>query len=346
MITDFGGSMIRFLKRKKGLRADLALLGLILIFIIGCGRPPAKVGSDTPSFPEDRFLTAQGSGRTDMDARQQALAQLSSIFEAQVSSQFSSRTQSLLTQEQAEEFKTEMAARVDVDSKVHLQGARIGRSWQDESSGSFYALAVLDRMDAAENWAARLSILDAGIEGAQVSRQSATGPLSQLAALNRIVSLSGERQILESRLSVVDYPVASLSELTVDLGGVMAERATLIAGLRVFVSVAGEYGQRVSDLLVQALTGKGIALSQDPSQANVRILGDIQITDLNIGHPSARFARAYGNALVFETRPQTLFIQINDKVRKGNSDINEARRMAADALGSRLAERLVQSLGY
>jgi len=338
--------MIRFSEKKHWPGAALALTCLILFFTISCGRTTATIESGTPSFPEALFLTAEGSGRTDMDARQQALAQLSSIFEARVSSDFSSRTRSRLTQEQAEEFETEMAATVDVATGVHLQGARIGKSWKDGGSGSYHALAVLDRMDAAENWASQLSILDARIRGAQATRQGATGPLSQLTALNRIIILAGERQILESRLAVVDYPVSTLSDLSVDLGGVMAVRAALISGLRIYVSVSGEYGNRVSDLLAQALTGRGFTLSQEPSQANVRIQGEVQLTDLNIGHPNARFARAYGNALVFETRPQVLFIQINDKVRKGKRDLEEARQMAADALGRRLSDRLIQALGY
>ena len=338
--------MIRLAIEKKGRGVGLALGCLLLVFTLGCGKTPETVATGTPGFPQDRFLTAEGSGRTDMDARQQSLAQLSSIFESKVSSQFTSRTHSRLTREQAEEFETEISARVDVASGVHLQGARIGKSWKDPDSGSFHALAVLDRRAAAENWSSRLSSLDARIRGAQASHKNAAGPLSQLAALNRIISLAGERQILESRLDVLDYPVSTLSDRAVDLGGILAERAALIAGLRVFVSVSGEYGDRASDLLAQALTDKGLALSQDPEQANVRVLGDVRITDLDIGHPSASFARAYGNALVFETRPQTLFIQINDKVRKGNRDPQEARRMAADALGHLLARHLSLSLGY
>jgi hypothetical protein len=327
--------------RPKG----IVLICLALILAAGCGKSPEPVQSQRDAFDENRFLTAEGSGPSDMDARQQALAQLSSIFEARVSSEFSSRTRSRLTQEQAEEFESEMASKVHVASGVHLKGARIGRAWQDDT-GLYHALAVLDRMDAAENWAAELEVLDARIGGAQASRSGASGPLSQLAALNRIITLAGERQILESRLNVVDYPVMTLSELAVDLGDIIAERAGLLSGLRIFVSIAGEYGEYAGDALSQALTGKGLALSPDPDQANVRVLGEVAVTDLNIGHPSAEFARARGNVLVFETRPQTLFVQINDKVRKGNRDIREARTMAAEDLGRSLALELTRALGY
>lgn len=339
--------MICFQRKKAKITGTLSLIPICLAFFLaaGCGRPSPQVPEKTRGLDQSRFLTAEGSGRSDMDARQQALAQLSSIFEARVSSEFSSRTLSRLSQDQAEEFESEMAAKVHVASGVNLQGARIDKTWKDEAAGEYHALAVLDRMDAAENWASELEILDARIRGTQASLRGAKGPLSQLSALNRIVTLAGERQILESRLSVVDFPVMTLAE-TVDLGEIMAQRAHLISGLRVFVSIAGEFGSAVGDALAQTLTEKGLALSPDPDQASVRILGEVAVSDLNIGNPSARFARARGNVLVFETRPQTLFVQINDKVRKGHRDLSEARIMAADALGGRLAGQLARALGY
>lgn len=328
---------------KHGKIDRMGVLFCIFMFTaFGCGGKSPSPETATV-YPETKFLTAQGSGKSDLDARQQALAQLGAIFEARVSSQFDSQTRSTLSQAQKEEFRTEVDARVQVSSGVRLEGLRIGRSWKDEKTGDYHALAVLDKRDAGRNWSDRMALLDAQIQGELALLDRTAGRLSRMAALNRIMALATDRQSLAGRLRVVDFPVMELSDL--DLGQTMAERAALMGELQFFIAVQGEYGEEVSGGLAQALTAKGLAVAADPEKAGARILGDVVLTDLNLDHPNAKFVRAQASILVFETEPQTLFVQVNDSLRKGHQDREEARYRAVKSISEVVAGQLLKALG-
>ena len=56
---------------------------LTVLLTFGCGGPEkiSPVEKQT-AYPESRYLTAEGSGQTEIEARRRALAELSGIFES------------------------------------------------------------------------------------------------------------------------------------------------------------------------------------------------------------------------------------------------------------------------
>ncbi|WDP84086.1 MAG: hypothetical protein HUN05_02020 [Desulfobacter sp.] len=225
-----------------------------------------------------------------MDARKQAMAELSAIFESRVVSRFTSVARSSLAADQAEIFEKEMESKVRIASDVRLQGARIGKTWQDDASGLFYALAVLDKADAGRTWTSRLELVDNQIQAEAGVLETMEGRLSRMAALNRIMALALDRQVLESRLRVVDYPVEAFTG--VDLGAVMDEQAALKSEIRLHILVQGESGSRVKEIIAQGLSRKGIALVHDPGAANAQILGMVEVSPMSLKNATTRFVRA------------------------------------------------------
>lgn len=328
----------------KKIQYSLFTLLFLLLVAQGCSKSQVSEPEAGSAFPEDRYLSAQGMGRTRNDARQQALAELSQIFESRVSSEFSSFARSSLSSDQAEDFEKTMESRIHIVSGIRLQGAKIGKEWEDKATGMHNALAVLDRMDAGRGWTSKVEILDHGIQAETQALKTMTGPLSRMASLNRILDLVMERQIWESRLRVIDYPVKDFSHLDTDLGAVMSERSELKSGLRVYIEVQGGHGDRVMEILAQGLTQKGISLVKDPATANARVLGYVEITLLSLDNPNAYFVRAHGNVRVFES--QTLFAGISEKVRKGHGDQAEAMHMALESVSRTLSDKLLGVLGF
>lgn len=310
----------------------------------GCSKPQVADPGSVSSFPEDRYLSAQGMGKTQNEARKQALAELSQIFESRVSSQFSSFVTSSLASDQAEDFEKIMESRIHIDSGILLQGVKIGKEWPDESPGLYHALAVLDRMDAGRGWTSKLEILDHGIQAEIQALETLTGGLSRMASLNRIMDGVMERQVWESRLRVIDYPVMDFSALDIDLGTVMSEQSKLRSGLRIYIDIQGGHRDQVLEILAQGLTQKGISLVKDPALATARILGDVGVTLLSLDNPNVYFVRAHGNVQVFEN--QILYAQISEKIRKGHRDQAEAIHMALESVSKTLLEKLLVVLGY
>jgi hypothetical protein len=318
---------------------------LILFFLVaGCGEPKVTGPETGPAFPENRYLKADGIGRTQIDARQQAMAELSGIFESKVSSQYSSFARSSLASDQAEDFQKTIESRIHINSDIRLKGVMIGKEWQDDATGTFHALAVLDRMDAGRNWTSKVEILDAEIQAESRTLEIMNGRLSRMAALNRIIGLIMERQVWESRMRVIDYPVVDFSHLETDLGAVMSELSALKSDLQVYIEIQGKYRDRVRDILAQGLTRQGITIVNTPGLANARVTGRVDVDLLTLENPNSRFVRAQGNVQVFETH--TLFAQISEKIRKGHKDQAEAVHKAVESVSMILSDRLLANLGF
>ncbi|MBU0970222.1 MAG: LPP20 family lipoprotein [Proteobacteria bacterium] len=337
------------MKKRQRTTAGIRIRPLVLLVLLGlvfaCGKGSSflpETGT-TLDFPETRFLLAQGTGATEIDARRQALAELSAIFDSRVSSRTESLARSSLGPDNTELFEKTLESRIQILSSVRLEGAKIGKVWQDEAPGTFHALAVLDRKDAGRKWTRDLEILDQRI-GAETSTLGTTpGKLGKMAALNQILDLSLERHAIESRLVVVNYPVLPESEL--DLGKMMSQLAAIRSSLHFYIDIPGEYGQMVETVLSQTLTRNGILITPDRDKADAWVMGQVVVTPINLDNLRAVFVRATGKIQVVDTDSHALFAEMNQAVRKGHLDRNEAIHKAVLEVSQQISRELVQALG-
>jgi len=322
------------------------LLVLLVLLATGCGKkssaPP--VNDKNPDFPKTRYLTAEGNGSTEMDARRQALAELSSVFESRVQSKTTSLATSSLGPDNLEQFEKTIESRIQVISSVRLEGAEIGKVWQDEKDGSFHALAVLDRVDAGRIWNHDLERVNNRLRAEALALETIKGRLPRMAVLNKIMFLSLERNVLESRLTVVNYPV--LSELKLDMPKLISQLAVIQSELRFYIDVTGEYGPIIGKTLAKALTQNGILLTLDMDRADAWVMGQVEITPLSLANPKILFVRATGDVEVIETGSHALFAEITENLRKGHVDQNEAIHKAVMAISHLMSQRLLSALGF
>jgi len=354
------------MKTQKKMRADLLLnplgqtlilrvsfglpfgliFGLMVLVLLapGCTPPPStpSLGEQSFDFPETRFLTAKGGGDTEADARRQALAELSSIFESSIQSQTTSLATSSLGPDNVELFEKTIKSRIQVISSVRLEGAKIGTTWQDAATGNFHALAVLDRMDAGRNWSNEMERLDNRLRAEAFALETITGQLSRMAALNRIISMAIERHSLESRMMVIDYPT---SKLELDLSPIFLELAAIQSKLRFYIDITGEHGTIAGKILSQALSQNRILITLDMDKADAWVMGRVEVTPMSLANPKIVFVRAAGNVEVFETDSHDLFTDITENLRKGHVDQNEATHKAVMAISQRISQRLLSTLG-
>ncbi len=326
--------------------ATFGLLVLLVLLAQGCGKksstPP--VDEKNPDFPKTRYLTAEGGGATEMDARRQALAELSSIFESRVQSQTTSLATSSLGSDNLERFEKTIESRIQVISSVRLEGAEIGKVWQDKEGESFHALAVLDRVDAGRIWTHDLEIVDNRLRAEALALETIKGRLPRMAALNKIMFLSLERNVLESRLAVVDYP--ALSQLELDMAKLISQLAVIRSELRFYIDVTGEYGSVTGKILAKALTQNGILLTLDMDRADAWVMGRVEITPMSLANPNTSFIRAAGDVEVIETGSHALFAEITENLRKGHVDQNEAIHKAIMAISHLISQKLLSALGF
>ncbi len=328
------------------LKSWLTFAIVALLFSIGCSQSQERVAVKKQiAFPEARYLTAEGSGQTEIEARRQALAELSGIFESKVQAETTSFARAVIGPDNDELFEKNVESKIAIVSSVRLTGARIGRVWRDAASPSVYhALAVIDRSQAGRGWADTLETVTAKTEAQIKNLEYTPGRFQRMLALNRIVVGLLRKQALESRLRVLNYP--SRSSLDVDISPITAELARLRSQLRFFVKFSGDSSQIVANRLSEAFTANGLLLGNSLDEADAIISGHVENQPLSLKNPRAQFVRAAATVNIIETETGAVVATLSENVRKGHVDQAEAARKAVSTLADTLAEKLISEIGF
>ena len=316
----------------------------VLFLFLGCAGPAQKVPDEQKAaFDPGRYLTAEGIGTTEAEASREALAALAGIFESRVYSETASTAASFMTESAPEAFEKNVETKLQIESRVRLQGVRIGSVQREPDSGLFRAVAVLDRHQAARQWYDQMAMVDARMQAERSALPALSGRLTRLAALNRVLEAALEKAALRSRLRVVGVSAAAGD--AIDLQPIADEAAAIRAAFAFFVEVEGTEGVIVADRIEQELGLQGFAVTEDPGRAVGRIVGTIEVVPLNLGNRNVNFVRAVLRLSVIDADTDTQVAAISENLRKGHVDENEAVRMAATAVSDNAAERLLATLG-
>jgi len=324
----------------------ITVLGLLLFVISGCAAGGKKAPApEMDPFPESRYLTAEGTGATELEARREALAALSGIFESKVHAETTSRASSAIGTGGDEVFEKQVVSSVAVVSTVQLTGAKIGRVWRVEGGAApYHALAVLDRNQAGRNWAAQLDTVQALVTAELKTLEQTTGRVQRLAALTKVLTGLLREQALDSRLRVLNYPARAL--LDTDMEKIATELIELRSQIRLFIELSGDGHEAAAARIADALTTNGFLLSAEPDRADAVIHGRITTRPLELNNPRAQFVRAMATVEVIENDSGATLANLNADSRKGHVDQNEARRKAVHQVADTIAERLTAVIGF
>jgi len=322
------------------------MLVLLLFGISGCATGGKKAPTqEIDPFPESRFLTAEGTGETELEARREALAALSGIFESKVHAETTSRASSAIGTGGDEVFEKQVVSSVAVVSTVQLTGAKIGRVWRVEAGAApYHALAVLDRNQAGRKWAAELDTVQALVTAELKTLERTSGRVQRLAALNKVLAGLLREQALESRLRVLNYPARAT--LDADMEKIATELIELRSQIRLFIELSGDGHEAAAARIADTLTANGFLLSAEPGRADAVIHGKIKTRPLELNNPRAYFVRAVAMVEVIENDTGATLANLNADIRKGHVDPNEAQRNAVHKVADAIAERLTAVVGF
>lgn len=154
-------------------------LGLLAFYALGflpaahaeekkSARPAWVDGDVAEKFPEQRYLTAIGTGSSREAANQDAKKQLASTFRAKVTSESSTESQSSLSESTSAKTSGEGSAKtrssVSVSTSLELRGVEVKNYYFDAKSKEHYALAVMDKLKVKNSYAMELTKLKNKIE--------------------------------------------------------------------------------------------------------------------------------------------------------------------------------------
>jgi hypothetical protein len=197
--------------------ARLALASLIAL-AIGCtsgssasraGGKPDWVRGRSSEFPQHLYVTGFGVGSAPETARDSARAEIARIFRSQVESSVSSQTIGT-THEVDGRARSQVIETLEIATRVaaegDFEGLYIAETWRERSTGTYYALAVLDKEKMRKVLLAELRSAADRVHGDLVRFDSAATNLGRSKALIAAVRASGEVDAIVARARLVGRP--------------------------------------------------------------------------------------------------------------------------------------------
>lgn len=329
-------------------KLDVFILAL-LFFATACagqGQDVKKPGIDfgnqvSANYPSSRYLTATGIGRSEEEARRQAKAELSSVFESRVYSDTFSRVQSVIEDSGAERVTRDAEHKIRVVSSVQLQGMEIGETWFDKKQKVYYALAVLNKNKAREEWQGKIDHIDDSIEAQLSSLDSVDSAFAKLRSLVNVRKSWLEREVFVSRLRVLGFQDASLADY--DIRSVISNIHDIKSSLRVFVDMGNdEYSPEVSTIISERLSAKGYIIGKSASDSNVVVSGSVRVEPVEINNPDWKFARAIISASVVDVKAGVSAGEVTGDKRAAHLTYSEAAHKAVKDVSRVIADRLLE----
>jgi hypothetical protein len=311
----------------------------VLLITVGCSEKKFKDHLQ-PEYPDDRYFTAKGIGQSEKEARNEAIAEMSRIFESKVFSETYDRAISVIDETGSEISRSSIESNLRVVSAVELKGVHIAKTWFDDEEGIYYALAILDRYQAKENWESEIKDIDNRIEGEFKFINSTTSKYLKLTALRKIINYWMKREVLVSRLRVLGF--RGKSSLSYDIKTVFSEMPRLRADTLIYIKIDGKYGREIESRLTEVLSEAGFMLGNNRQNADILITGSVKVEPVELTNPDWKFARAKISLKIIDTSTRSTVGEISVSTRAGHLSYKEAVYRAVKKARASVSERFIE----
>ncbi|WP_447972323.1 LPP20 family lipoprotein [Nitrospira sp. Kam-Ns4a] len=339
------------------------LLGALLLLAACTSRTPAWVTGKSPDYPAADYLLGVGQADSRPAAEQEAYAAVSRIFKAEVTAQ---------ARDWESYFQLEtrgtanIERRITLDKVTHvstekvLENVRILDRWYDKASSQHYALAGMNRPQAATALLERLAEMDQRIEDELRESRQATDKLIKLRSLKRAIGHLVLREALNTDLRIIrpsgrgEEPRYRVGELTAELEQFLA------ANLAIGVEITGDQAEVVQNALMEGLLreglpvtarrpgpGNGPAESPEGRAPELMVRGSVRVWPANVPDPQFKYVRWCSDLVIEEVSTRRVVAAIARGGREGHLTEREALAKAVRIMQKELTSDLAKTLaGY
>jgi hypothetical protein len=243
----------------------------------------------TQDFPSSSYITAHAGGKTLTDAMMQAKAEIAGMFESRIMSDLSSRAESVIDRSGNESFSKTVKTNIQIVSCAKIQGMEIKKTWFDKNSGTWHALAVLDRHKSKSIWDQEIEEIDSKIKALLNTKK--TSDIVRLVSLKKIAKLWIARESVAIRLKIAGFSDSGFKDF--DIRQFFDELTAVHSGLRIYIQITGDKHKIIKEYISQAFSAKGFVLTDNREDADTFITGTSNVGPVQIQRrDNVKFARA------------------------------------------------------
>ena len=310
------------------------MLPLLFALLIAAGRPD-WVERESAEWPREMYLLGVGSADERAVAEDRARAGVARIFTTHVSSALAASTaESSVRKERTAAWTEQISVSEETRSTTDkvLEGVEIVQVWQDPQSHQFYALAALDRQQAAARLDARLESLETSARPLR-AHLDAPERVTGLAAATRLLRLERDRRALDGELRIVapTRPSRAVVEET-------AARE-LLARTSVGLTATGDDEGVVLDAVRSALVSLGFAVQAEAAGSD--LVGEATVALDKLGNRDGWYwSRVRVEVVLKDSASARVFLNLSESVRDASRIDRESSRRVLAKISERLRKEI------
>ena len=288
------------------------------------------------SYPDSRYLIARGYGNSKTSAQFRAKSELANIFESKINSELKLETRAVSDSIKGEYSTETIDSFINIYSHVTLKGVQVKDIKSDE--GQYTALAILDKIQAQDNWLNEIFILDQKIDTEFQTIQKQKSKLHWIKHVQTIWHCWLERTSIVSRLSVIGSKTPAEK---IRLKNILELIAIIKNNIKLFISISGNYGKIISDNIAKTLNNEGFVISDNLQKADVFISGHLSVEPLEMINEEWKFSRASVSLHIIDCATNNQVYNITENIRRGHLTTKESIHKSINAISIIVQKRLL-----
>ncbi len=318
-------------------------LAFILLLMVGCAPTiPEWVDGNSNLYPADQYLVGIGYAPGRSDAEDRARAAIAKTFAVQVQSRQSSSENlwmSRIGEAESKDYRQTLQSDLVTRTDRLLTGTRIVEVWRAKDN-ALYALAVLDRMQAARPLKQQLSEIDLAVEAEVKKADASEQVIEHLGHLLKALQLLSSRGTIAADLAIL-MPTGYVTAAPYS-SVQLAERAdNLAATIRIGLKLLGDDQGIVEGEMIRALNKIGIK-TVNGTEAEMTIAASVSI-DTYQGNDPWHWAIAAVQTTFFLPDGQALDA-MRTTIREGSQIESRAEVLALEKVGRALADEVIKRI--
>jgi hypothetical protein len=259
-----------------------AAFAFTLSLLSGCAssKPstPDWINGDSARFNSAQYLIGRGQAPTQEEAKDLARADVAKIFQVAVVASSEDLQRSKSGSSGTPQYEQQASRSISTRTDQIIRGIQIAELWQDPTTKSYYALAVLPRLQTAASLRQQISHLDeATADHIDQSRKSSDLFL-KIAAASQAVETQRERESLQKSLQVVDTTGRG-STSKWNSATLQSDLDELLKRVRIVPRVTAESTPGLAEVLSGALAHAGF-MTETGSHPDFVLQARMELTDL------------------------------------------------------------------
>ena len=165
-----------------------AAFALAFSLLSGCASKPAVpdwVTGDSAKYTRAQYLIGRGQASAQEEAKDRARADIAKVFQVAVVASSEDVQSSKSDSTGAPQYEQQVSRSISTRTSQIIRGIQIAELWQDPATKTYYALAVLPRLQTAASLRQQIDQLDEATASAQEQRPVPENRRSQPGRGNR-----------------------------------------------------------------------------------------------------------------------------------------------------------------